>query len=295
MIHIVTDGSADMPEGWQEKYQIHVIPIAVRFGEQVYELPGAFGTREFYRMVQERKELPRTSLPSPAQIAAFYRKIANRGDTIYSLHVASKMSGTYAAVQMAAQEVAEEFKVFHFDSGAGSAALGFMCREARQMAEQQSPAKQILARLESIRRKLTVVFTVDNLEFARLSGRISALQGALVSLLRIKPIIVLKDGLLNMSERVRTRLRSLERIVEIVHDRVDQRNLTVAVVHAADPDTAHILYERVMRLFNVKEIVITELAIPVAANLGPGTVGIAAYFSDNEPALWENDAQGGEQ
>jgi DegV family protein with EDD domain len=237
--------------------------------------------------VQEHKELPRTSLPSPAQIAVFYREIASRGDTIYSLHVASKMSGTFSAVQMAAQEVAEEIDVVPFDSGAGSAALGFMCREARQMSEQGCSPQQILTRLDNIRRKLTIVFTLDNLEFARLSGRISALQGALVSLLRIKPIIILKDGLLSMSERVRTRLRSLDRILEILRDRVDQRNVTVAVVHAADPDTAHVLYERILRMFNVKEIVMTELAIPVAANLGPGTVGIAAYFSDSDPLTGE--------
>lgn len=292
MNHIVTDGSADMPLDWQEKYQIRIIPLGVRFGEQMYQLPGDFGPRDFYRMVRENKELPRTSLPSPAQIAAFYRSFAKPGDTVYSLHVSSKLSGTFSAVQMAVEEIGDEFRVVTFDSGAGSAALGFMCREARQMSDQGCTPQQILERLENIRRKLTVVFTLDNLEFARLSGRISALQGALVSMLRIKPIITLKDGLLSMSERVRTRLRSLDRILEILREQVDQRRVTVAVVHATDPDTAHVLFERVKRMFNVKEIVMTELAIPVAANLGPGAVGVAAYFSENEPVAAETRPEG---
>ncbi len=283
MIHIVTDGSADMPQGWQEAYNIRIIPIGVRFGEQTYQLPGDFPSADFYRMVRERKELPHTSLPSPGSIAAFYHSIAQPGDTIYSLHVASQMSGTFAAVQMAANEVGSEINVVPFDSGAGSAALGFMCREARQMSDQGCTPEQVISRLEAIRRRMTIVFTLDNLEFARLSGRISSLQGALVSLLRIKPIITLKDGLLSMSERVRTRLRSLDRILEILRERVGKHKITVAVVHAADPETARILYDKVQHLCNIKEIVMTELAIPVAANLGPGTVGIAAYFSDPDP------------
>ncbi len=125
------------------------------------------------------------------------------------------------------------------------------------------------------------MFTVDNLEFARLSGRVNALQGALSSLLKIKPIIVLRDGLLQMTGKVWTRQRALDRILESARERVGKQRVVMAIVHAADPDMAHDVVEKAKALFNIKEVVITDLSIPVAAHLGPGTIGIITYPDEN--------------
>lgn len=278
MLHIVTDGGADMPSGWENEYNIHVLPLRVNFGERTYvqgvdfELEGG----NFYNLVQQYHMVPKTSLPSPGQIIEFYRSIAQKGDTILSIHIASKLSGTFAAVQMATREIGDEYRIYVFDSLAGSAAMGFMCREARLLERAGKPVQEILRRLEQIRDRLTVVFTLDTLDFARMNGRVSALQGAITSMLKIKPIIVLRDGLLHMGDKVRTRQRALEHVLEFVAGRVDHRPVQVAVVHANDPTSAKQLLESVRSMFNCTEIVTTALSIPVAANLGPGTVGIVA-------------------
>jgi DegV family protein with EDD domain len=181
---------------------------------------------------------------------------------------------------MAAREASAEMKVFPFDSNAGSAIQGFMCREARLLANQGVSIDEILKRLEEIRQKVTVIFTLDSLEYARMNGRVNALQSAISSMLRVKPIIILRGGLLSMAEKVRTRQRSIERTIEYVREQIGDQPVIMAVVHANDMDMARSLMEKVKGVFNIQELIITDLAIPVAANLGPGTIGIAAYICD---------------
>lgn len=277
MLRIVTDGSADMPEKWRGEYQIDVMPLKVCLGGKIYTQGVDLSSDAFYRLIQERHEIPKTSLPSPEQVIEFYRSIAKCGETILSIHVAKKLSGTFDAFQMAAHELVNEYQIYLIDSGAGSAGLGFMCREARRMWQSGISIDRIVARLNSVRDRLAISFTVNSLEFAHLSGRINALQSALSSLLNIKPIIVLRDGLLEMTEKVRTRHRSLDRIVELVQERIGQQRIDLAIVHAADPEMAKEMLEKARRAFNVRDFILTDLSIPVASHLGPGTIGIVAY------------------
>lgn len=276
MLKIVTDGGADMPAGWEKEYDIHVLPLRVRFGERTYTQGIDLSPEIFYELVRANHVLPKTSLPSPQQVVDFYRNIARKGDKILSIHVASKMSGTFSTVQLAVRDLVGELDIFPFDSGAGSAVEGLMCREARLRSRMGESVQDILKQLGRIREQLTVIFTVDNLEFARLSGRVNALQSTLSSVLKIKPIIMLCDGLLQAGEKVRTRQKALDRILECARERVGSQRITMAVVHAADPETAQLMAEKARRMFNIKELIITDLSIPVAAHLGPGTIGIVA-------------------
>lgn len=282
MIKIVSDSSMDMPPGWDEKYQINILPINIQFGNQSFRQGLDINAEKFYQLINELKTIPHTSLPSPSQIVDFYRNIAKRGESIISLHVASKMSGTYNAVKLAAQELAGELAIYPFDSGNGSAGLAYMCREARILALRGASIKDIINHLEWIREKITIVFALDSLEFARMNGRVSALQEKIVSLLQIKPIIMLKDGLLDMADKVRTRRKSIDRIIELVKKKIGEEKVNIAIVHAQDFDTAKILLDKAKEKLNIKEYIVTDLSISVAANLGPGTVGIVAYPSQLE-------------
>jgi len=282
MLRIVTDGGADMPNGWETSFGIDMVPLYVRFGEKSYLQGVDINSQSFYDLVQKTRIVPKTSLPSPAQVIEFYKKIAQKGDEILSIHIGSKLSGTFSVIQMAAQELKNDFKIVTVDSGAGSAALGFMCRDARLMHQNGAPLEKIAAKLADFHKKVVVVFTLDTLEYAYLNGRVSALQTALSSMLRIKPIIVLKDGLLSMVEKVRTRTRSIDRILDIVREKIGLQEVNLAVVHAIDPSTAQILHDKAKKMFNCREIVITDLSFPVAANLGPGAVGIIAYPVNEE-------------
>jgi DegV family protein with EDD domain len=277
MLKIVADSSMDMPAGWDKKYGIDILPINIQFGNQTFRQGIDITAGKFYQMINENKIIPHTSLPSPSQIVEFYRRIAQKGESILSIHVGSKMSGTYDVVRSASQELAGELNVYPFDSGNGSAGLAYMCKEARLLSLAGVNLRAIISRLEEIREQITVVFAIDNLEFARMNGRVSALQERVVSLLRIKPIIILKDGLLEIAERVRTRKKSIERIVDLVYNRIGAQKVNVAIVHAQNPDSAGVLLSLVKEKLKIEESIVTDLSISVAANLGPGTVGIIAY------------------
>lgn len=274
---IVTDGSVDMPEGWEQTYDINVVPIPIQIGARSFLQGVNLSSEEFYRMVRETRLIPKTSLPSTGQLVEFYRRVARPGETVLSIHVSSKMSGTFNAALAATRELADKYKIFPFDSLCGSAAIAFMCREARLLDQAGASLQDVLDRLDFIRNQVMIALTLDTLEFARMSGRVSALKAALASILDVKPVVVLREGVLDMSERVRTRRRAVDRIIELARQKAGEKLVNVAVVHSCDPQLAQLISEKIQSVLRVQEIILTELSIAVAANLGPGTVGVVVY------------------
>jgi DegV family protein with EDD domain len=191
--------------------------------------------------------------------------------------VTAKLSGTYASAVSAAEEVKNDFKVFPIDSASGSLGIGLMCREARRLERAGKSVEEIVQYLEDIKHRVRVILTLDTLEYAKMSGRVKTLQAALASVLNVKPIAVLRDGDLSMAERVRTRKASLERVIEMAKEEYGDQPVYLAVVHARDPKSGEELLEDARKHFNHKETMIGELSISVAANLGPGTVGLVVY------------------
>jgi DegV family protein with EDD domain len=278
MLRIVTDGAADMPPEWEKEFDIQVIPINIRFGEKTYLQYVDLDNAGFYRMVDETKTIPKTAQPSPHQFAEFYQKLAQKGDTILSIHVTSKLSGTYASAVQAAKDVKDRFRVLPLDSMVGSVAIGLMCREARKMDREGKSADQIMKALEGIRERVRAIFTLDTLEYAKMSGRVGAMQAALASLMNVKPIAVLKDGVLTMTEKVRTRKASIARIIAMAEEEFGKTPVYLGVLQANDRPSGEALLAEARKHFNVVgEPVLTDLSISVAANLGPGTVGLVLY------------------
>ena len=278
MLRIVTDGAADMPPEWEKEFDIHIVPINIQFGDKTYLQNVDLDNAGFYRMVDETRTIPKTAQPSPHQFSEYYKKIAQKGDTIISIHVTSKLSGTYASAVQAAEDVKESFKVFPVDSMVGSVAIGLMCREARKMDRAGLSPEEIVRKLEGIRGRVRAVFTMDTLEYARMSGRVGALQAAMASIMNVKPITILKDGVLNMAERVRTRKASVARIIAIGEEEFGKTPVYLGVLQANDRPSGETLMAEARKHFNVVgEPVLTDLSISVAANLGPGTVGLVLY------------------
>jgi DegV family protein with EDD domain len=277
MLRIVMDGAGDIPEDWISKYDIQVIPINIHFNNKMYRQGVDLSNDDFYHLVEKTGVIPKTSQPTPQQFVEFYNRIAQASDIVLSLHVTSKLSGTYNSAVLAAQELKYKLNIIPIDSGSGSAAIGFMCKEIRQLEYSGATVQTILTRLKVIRERVNIVLTLDTLEYARLSGRVKAIQAALATIVKIKPVIILKDGALDMREKVRTRQRALDRVIEIIHERVNDQLVNVAVVHSQSVETARDLMNKVRETFHVNELILSDLSIGIAANLGPGTIGIVAY------------------
>jgi DegV family protein with EDD domain len=277
MLKIVMDSAGEIPEEWRSEFDVEVIPVHIQFENKTYQQGVDLSNDDFYRLADSSGAIPKTSQPTPQQFVEFYKRIAQASDTILSLHVTGKLSGTFNSAVLAAQELKNKLNIIPFDSGSGSAALGFMCKEVRQLDRAGATIQAIVNRLNVIRQNVNVVLTLDTLEYARRSGRVKALPAALATLIKIKPIIILKDGALDMKERVRTRQRAINRVLEIIHQRVDNRLVNVAVVHSQSLEAARQLMQKVKETLRINEAIISDLSIGVAANLGPGTIGIIAY------------------
>jgi len=276
-MRIVIDSAGDMPTGWAQKFDVQVIPINIHFGEQTFLSGIDLSNRDFYRLADESGVIPKTSQPTPQQFISFYEKVAKAGETILSLHVTGKLSGTLDSARIAARDLAGKYNIIPLDSASGSAAMGYMARDARVMERAGAKVDQIVQRLEQISRSVQIILTLNTLEYARRSGRVKALQAALASLLNVKPVITLKEGVLELGDRVRTRSKALEFVVDTLCNRMGRQLVNVAVVHAEDPQAADTLLQAAQSRLNCNDLIVTDLSIGVAANLGPGTVGLVAY------------------
>ena len=279
MLRIVTDGAVDLPEEWYQEYDIDRIPINIHFGEEKTFIQDENLTMdEFYELVGGKSlPHPKTSQPSPHQFVEFYKKVAQPGDTILSIHITSKLSGTYASAVAAVDDVKDMFTVVPVDTLGGSMGTGFMCRTARQMERAGKSVDEIVQHIESIRSNVQIILTLETLEYARRSGRVGTLSAALASVLNVKPIALLKDGLIEMVDKVRTRKVAFERVLDMAKNTYGDQPVYLGVVHARDLASAQTLLDGAKKVLNVKESFLTDLSVSLAINFGPGTVGIVIY------------------
>lgn len=279
MIKIVTDSTCDLPAELYREHDITVAPINIQFGAETYLDGVTIDSPGFYRRIRESGVLPKTSQPSAGQFGEVYTRLAEAGATdVVSVHVTAKLSGTCQSADMARELVADRVRVHPYDSACGSAGLGFMVLEAARMAQVGRSVAEILARLDEIRQRVQIILTVKDLRFAQMSGRVGKLQGSLASLLNIKPIILLENGVIDVSEKVRTRGKALERMIELLTQRIGRDHpVNLAAVHAEAPQEGQALLERVRPLVQCRESFVSDLALSLAVQFGPGTLGLVGY------------------
>lgn len=279
MIGVVTDSTCDLPAGYYSEHGITVVPINIQFGTDTFLDGVTIDRLTFYRKIEELGVLPKTAQPSPRQFQLDYLRLADAGATdILSIHVTAKLSGTYQSAELAKEMVSDRVRIHTFDSACGSAGLGFMVVEAARMIEAGRRIDEILHRLELLRSRMQVILTVRDLKFAQMSGRVGKLQSSLSSLLNIKPVVVLENGLLDVADKVRTRGRAIGRIIELVEERIGaDAKVNMAVVHAVAPEEGQALLEQARARFDCRESFVTDLALSLAVQFGPGTLGLIAY------------------
>jgi DegV family protein with EDD domain len=277
MIKIVMDTAGDLPSGWQQEYQIGLIPINIIHEGKSYLQGIDMHYEDFYSLVDTSGSIPSTSQPTPYQFTEFYRKIAKKGDTVLSIHVTEKLSGTMASANESAKELKGEINVVPFDSASGTVCMGMMAKEARLMDRAGLSLQEILKRLEFVRKNMQLIATLDTLKYARLSGRVKYLQAALASVLQVKRIFELKEGIIEMTKKVRSRAKAIELVLTKMENKLSGKKINAIVVHARDIEAGNAMLKQVVQRFNCAEVNLAELSISLAAHFGPGTVGLAAY------------------
>lgn len=279
MIKIATDSACDLPAELYKQHDITVVPINIQFGTETYEDGVTIDRPTFFRKIEELGVLPSTSQPSAGQFEVYYNRLADEGATdIISVCVTAKLSGTFQSAELAREMVADRVRVHPFDSACGSAGQGFMALEAARLAEAGKSVVEILERLQVLRPRINIALTLKDLRYAQMSGRVGRLQSSLASLLNIKPIVLLEDGIIDVTEKVRARRKALERIIEVVAERVGtSAPVNLAAIHAEAPEEGHALLERARAIFHCQESFLVNLTTTLVVHFGPGTLGLVAY------------------
>ena len=254
-----------------------VVPINIQFGTHTYRDGIDIQPAGFYARINHDGELPTTSQPSIGEFREIYQDLAADGSDILSIHVTSKLSGTYQTAVLAARQLAPGVKVTVVDSLTGSVGLGLMVREAVQLVEAGLSVEEIVTLLEGRRADIHVFIMLKDLRYARMSGRVGRLRESLASLLNVKPIVGVDEGSLVSRERVRGQKKGFDRILHLAQEAVAEAPVHLAVAHALDRPQAESLLAQAQTRLNCQDSFIADLALSLAVHFGPGTVGLATY------------------
>ena len=276
---IVMDSTADFPDAPRLHPNMRVVPLYVRFGEESYRDYVELDPHDFYARLRTAPELPTTSQPTPQDFLAVYEALAAY-ERIYSVHISSRLSGTFASASLAAGELGGD-RVRLLDSESASVGVSMLALGVRRLLERGTTDAEIEELAERHRRDAGLLFTVDTLEFLAKGGRIGRARALAGSLLNVKPILTINEGEVVPLTRVRGRAKALEEFRRRFEEATtDAPGLRVAFAHAEAEETVEQLRAIVTAARPSAEVeLVTTLGAVVGTHAGPGTVGFF-WFQD---------------
>lgn len=278
-VAVVTDSVANLPPELVERYSITVIPLLVAFGQEVFRDGVDMTPAQFYRRLREDKHLPTTSTPSMGDFLTLFHRLAGEVEAIACIHLAHEFSGTVAI----AEEVGQSFKevpVRIVDSRSAAMAEGFVVLEAARVAAKGGDLAAVVGRAREMIPRVNLVASLDTLEYLYRGGRIGRAARLMGSALQFKPIIFVKDGVVDALERPRTRAKAVRCILDIMAARVRERPVHAAVIHADALNEAEWLRQEVACFFNCRELYVTDLTPVMGTHGGPGVLGVAWWSEE---------------
>ena len=276
-VAIVTDSTAYIPRDVREKYPITVVPQVVTWGEEVFEDDVTITPEQFYSRLRGAKVLPKTSQVSVVNMHKAFESLIAQGYEVLGMFVSSKLSGTFQSANLAREELTSGKEKIHLiDSETVAMALGFQVLAVIRAAQEGASVADCKALAEKAKSHTGVYLTVDTLEFLHRGGRIGGAQRFLGTALNLKPVLAVEGGRIEPVERVRTRMKALDRVVEVVAEKCAGKSpVRIATLHADAQQDAKYLLDKIAPLVNPVETVMAAVSPAVGANAGPGTVGLA--------------------
>lgn len=271
-VKIVTDGSADLPAQLAEELGITVVPLYVRFGNEVYRDQIDISTNEFYQRLQHDPIHPSTTQPSPQDFVNAYQKLASEADGIVSIHISAKLSGTCNSALQGKELIKKECPIEVIDSQIVTMGLGMISIAAAKVANAGGSMQEVVDVVKQMIPRIHLLFTLDTLKYLAKGGRIGKAKALLGSILNVKPILAIKEGEVVPAGQVRSRSKGIDRLFDFVQSASNIQDL--AIIYNTTPDEAQTLAERIASIFAKEKIMIARLGPALGVHAGPGALAI---------------------
>lgn len=284
-VRIVTDSTADLSPQLAKEHGITIVPVYVRFGHENYRDGIDISREEFYERLATTRVHPTTSQPTPDDFAQVYRKLSREADNIVSIHVTSKLSGTYNSALQGKSLAETKSDIRIIDSESVTMGLGMITLVAARLATAGESLQHVTDEVKRAISTTHLMGVFDTLKYLMMGGRIGKATALLGSVLKVKPILTMRDGELHPVGNVRTRSKGIERLSEFVKNAFGIQEL--AIVHATTPDEARGLRDRLSSLVDASRLHIAGLGPALGVHGGPGTLAVALrkkFTNDKEEA-----------
>ncbi len=282
-VRIVTDSTADLPKEVAEELGITVVPLSVNFGVQVFKDGVDLNADQFYARLAAGGALPTTSQPSVGEFLEVYQRLAGEADGIVSVHVSSKVSGTFNSASRAAEQVGDACSIGVVDTLQASMGIGMVAIAASRAAGAGAGFQEVLAVAEGAVKRCQCFALLGTLEYLRKGGRIGRAQALLGTLLKINPVIIVSEGEVHPLDRPRTRVKGLARLRETAQGFAPLEEL--CVVYSTDLAEAERLAGEVAGLLpGGAEPFIARFGPALGTYVGPQAVGIGLLQSSKAAA-----------
>jgi DegV family protein with EDD domain len=270
-VRVVTDSACDLPDELVAKFDIEIVPLTIRFGSDELVDRHELSTDEFWRRLGESPVLPETSAPSAGAFEETFRGLADGGaDGIICINLSSKLSATMQAAQVAATAVHDDCPVEVIDSLHVSMGLGNLCLTAARRATEGDSLESIVATVLDQRERTKLYGTLDTLEFLKKGGRVGNARALLGSMLAIKPVVEVLNGVVEEAGKVRTRSKALRLLVDKVKEGPVEN---LAVLHGNAPDLDELI-DMLDPLVGRDEIVVGQIGPVIGTHAGPRVIGV---------------------
>lgn len=279
IIKIVTDTTVWLPRDVFEEHSIVNVPQYVIFGQESLRDYIDVSPTEFYRRQAASVELPKTSPPTVGDFLSVYRYLLGQypGATILSIHPSSAISGTVRSAQLAAAEF-KDVDIRIFDTRSISVGLGFMVHEAARMVKNGATADAVIERLEVMRDTIRLFFLVDTLDYLAKGGRIGRAAHLIGTLLDIKPLLALQDGVVGDYAKYRTHKRALAAMIEmVIQECQGKEGLQLGIVHGVREDEAQEMAEQLLAVLKPEVYLFGEVGPAIGVHAGPGVLGVSWF------------------